>query len=57
VKIIKTYSCIPGNRTVPLDSAQGADCRRSGAEANPRFMKLLENAKVREIQKRVGELS
>lgn len=36
-----------------LEAVQAGDI--SALTANPRFMKLLENAKVREIQKRVGE--
>jgi hypothetical protein len=36
-----------------LEAVQAGDL--SALTANPRFMKLLDNAKVKEIQKRVGE--
>ena len=36
-----------------LEAVQAGDL--SALTANPRFMRLLENSKVREIQKRVGE--
>ena len=36
-----------------LEAVQAVDL--SALTANPRFMKLLDNAKVKEIQKRVGE--
>jgi hypothetical protein len=41
------------NDPAVLSAVQSGDL--SALTANPRFMKLLENAKVREIQKRVGE--
>ncbi len=36
-----------------LDAVQAGDL--GALMANPRFMKLLDNAKIKEIQKRVGE--
>ena len=41
------------NDPAVLEAVQAGDL--SALTANPRFMKLLENAKVKEIQKRVGE--
>ena len=41
------------NDPAVLEAVQAGDL--AALTANPRFMKLLENAKVREIQKRVGQ--
>ena len=41
------------NEPAVLEAVQASDL--TTLTANPRFMKLLDNAKVREIQKRTGE--
>jgi len=41
------------NDPAVLEAVQAGEL--TALTANPRFMKLLDNAKVREIQKRVGE--